>query len=136
MARHYQRDYIYGVQQQSNIHNTLKEYFRSDTFKSTKGQYCKYDFEDDNCIFELKSRKCNKNLYDTTLLTCNKIINTSKHQIFIFNFKDEICYLKYDEEIFKTFEKKLYSRTNDDSLMLEYFFVPLANLTTIKKKIE
>lgn len=136
MSRHYQKDYLFGIQEQKNIFDTIKEYFQSQTFRETTEKYSKYDFEDDTHIFELKSRKCKKNTYPTTLLTCNKIIKSSKEQIFIFNFTDEICYLKYDEKIFNTFDKKPYSRKyfETETDMLEYYFIPLENLTTLKLK--
>jgi len=130
----YHKDYSYGKKQQEIIIDILKDYFDSPNMKATPERYCKWDFEDDKNLYELKSRKNRKNQYPTTLLTCNKVISSDKQQIFVFNFTDQICYLKYDKHVFDTFERKPYSRINKEEDMTDYFFVPLEYLTTLKIK--
>ena len=130
----YPKDYEYGKQKEEDIYPLLKTFFNSPALERTPQRYCKYDFEDRDATYEVKSRKCNKHTYPTTLLTLNKIINTTKDQYFIFNFTDEICYIKYDKAVFDTFECKPYSRINQADDMTDYLFIPLANLTTLKIK--
>jgi len=131
----YPKDYEYGKQKEEDIYPTLKEFFNSPALERTTDKYCKYDFEDRDAIYEVKSRKCKKNTYATTLLTRNKILTAEKRdQYFIFNFTDEICYIKYDPTLFDTFKCEPYSRINELSDMTDYLYIPLENLTTLKIK--
>lgn len=65
-------------------------------------------------------------------MTCNKVSTKDKELFFVFNFIDELCYIRYNEEVFSTFEKKPYSRINAEYDMKDYFFIPIENLITIK----
>jgi hypothetical protein len=74
------------------------------------------DFVDEinKYFFELKSRRINKNKYDTTFINFCKIteadrlisLDLSTKIYFIFNFSDKLTYIKYDKELFKTFQIK------------------------------
>ncbi len=129
----FEKDYLYGVQKQKEILSILRDHFGND-LKETIGRWKKYDFYSDKSIFELKSRKNTKTRYPTTLLTCNKVVSESgKDLIFLFNFTDELCYIKYDEKVFSTFERRLFSRINESFDEKDYFYIPIERLTTIKK---
>jgi hypothetical protein len=129
----FENDYLYGIQKQKEILPILRDHFGND-LKETVGRWKKYDFYSDKSIFELKSRKNTKTQYPTTLLTCNKVVSVSgKDLIFLFNFTDQLCYIKYDPDLFSTFEKRLFSRINESFDEKDYFYIPIERLTTIKK---
>jgi len=129
----FENDYLYGIQKQKEILPILRDHFGND-LKETVGRWKKYDFYSDKSIFELKSRKNRKAQYPTTLLTCNKVVSESgKDLIFLFNFTDQLCYIKYDPDLFSTFERRLFSRINESFDEKDYFYIPIERLTMIKK---
>lgn len=97
------------------------------------GRWEKHDFINKKFNIEVKSRKCKYNTYPTTLLTCNKIVEEENKKLyFVFNFTDGIYYIRYRKPLFDTFEKKLFSRINQEYDMKEYYYIPIEYL----KKIE
>jgi hypothetical protein len=130
---HFQKDYIYGVQQEATILPILQQHF-GNTLSRNNERWGKYDFYNENSIFELKSRKNKKCAYPTTLMTCNKVVKIDEKDLyFLFNFTDELCCIKYEPSLFETFEKKNYSRINQTFDEKEYYFIPVCNLETIIK---
>lgn len=127
---HYQIDYLYGKEQEKKVYPILKEHFDENLTQSP--DHSKHDFESDTVTIELKSRKCNFNTYPTTLLTCNKIVETSKRQIFCFNFQDGIYYIEYDPKLFDQFLKKSFSRSRRSGDYKMYYYIPIEDLTLIK----
>ena len=51
---------------------------------------------------------------------------------FVFDFKDELCYIPYNKETFSMFEKRMYSRVDDIEDEKEYYFIPIECLKTIQ----
>jgi hypothetical protein len=82
-------DYLRGRIIQSQILPLIQEYFKNE-IKENPGRFAKYDFEDAENVYELKSRTNKKDAYPTTLMTCNKITDTEKKIIFLFAFTDEL----------------------------------------------
>ena len=85
----------------------LKNKFGDDVVAVTD-KFCSYDFKNDECIFELKSRRCLKNSYLTTMIGMNKIKKyeaMNKRIILCFSFIDKDCFIEYnlnDEFIVET----------------------------------
>jgi hypothetical protein len=130
---HFQKDYLYGIQQEAKILPILQNHF-GNTLERNKERWGKFDFYNDKSIFELKSRTNKKNAYPTTLMTCNKVVSIEDKELyFLFNFIDELAYIKYDPILFETFEKKNYSRINQSYDEKEYYFIPIQHLETIIK---
>lgn len=130
---HFQKDYIYGTQQEAKILPILQDHFGKDLIRNQE-RWGKYDFYNEKSIFELKSRTNRKNAYPTTLMTCNKVVNIEDKELyFLFNFTDELAYIKYDPILFDTFERKNYSRINQSFDEKEYYFIPIQYLATILK---
>jgi hypothetical protein len=132
MSRHFQKDYIYGKQQENIILPLIEQYF-DDNITQTPNQYDKYDSTSNFYNFELKSRKNKFNTYPTTMITKNKLIKTDKQLILLFNFLDGLYYIKYDPIIFDTFESKLFKRPEVCTFPLEHVLIPIGDLKLIKK---
>ena len=133
MARSFKSDYSFGKKNEVNILSRINNYFKDD-IKEVQKQTEVFDFEGNLNIYELKSRTNTYKAYNTTLLGYNKIIKANKGQVFIFSFTDGLYYIKYEEEIFKTFEKKMFVRNqrndyNDTEKL--YIFIPIDKLTKI-----
>jgi hypothetical protein len=131
---HYENDYQFGATQQKLIFPEVKDFFDVDNIKMNDPKFAKYDYTSDDAEFEVKSRKIKKNAYSTTMLTCNKVTETEKAIIFIFNFLDEICWIQYDADLFNTFTKTKFSRAQIEEDEKDYFYIPLKHLETIKVK--
>jgi hypothetical protein len=132
MKRHFEHSYKFGKQQEIKILPIIEEYF-NDNITQTTNQYDKYDFISTLYNFELKSRTNIYKKYNTTMITGNKLKETDKQLILLFNFTDSLYYIKYNEEVFNTFEKKLFKREGVCTYPLEHFFIPIEKLTLIKK---
>jgi len=132
MARHFQKDYLFGKQEEIKILPLIEQYF-DDNITQTTEQYDKYDFISTLYNFELKSRTNNYKKYNTTMITCNKLKENEKQLILLFNFTDGLYYINYNEEVFNTFDKKLFKRTGVCADALEHVFIPIEKLTLIKK---
>jgi hypothetical protein len=97
----YQLDKQMGRFNEELLLPTLRKSFNTTIRKG--GEYEKFDFIDERgVLYELKSRRCRKNTYPTTLLPKHKVLG--KEQYFIFRFTDKVCYIKFDAAIFATFE--------------------------------
>jgi hypothetical protein len=136
---HYHEDYLKGTKAQHEIFADVVKYFAdydiSGCIVENLQEYAKYDYESDDMVFEVKTRfDVARTTYKTTMMTCNKITDTKKGIIFIFNFTDEISWIQYDAELFNTFERKQFSRAGIESDEKEYFYIPVHLLETIKKK--
>lgn len=136
---HYKEDFKKGTKAQQEILPDVKKYFLDynleGDIKENPDTYAKYDYECDDAVFEVKTRfDISRNTYNTTMITCDKVTEIDKAIIFIFNFSDEISWIQYDEELFKTFEKKLFSRAERVSDLKYHFYIPVQYLQTIKKK--
>jgi len=128
---HVEQDYQFGIKEQSKVLPLLKEFFGREIVEETN-KWSKYDFSDDQALYELKTRKNKKRAYPTTLMTCNKVCTTDKELYFVFNFTDELCIIRYTQDLFNGFERKLFSRIDSKQDEKEYFFIPIEYLTTIK----
>ena len=91
MLKSYFEDYKYGIAEEEKIRTLLINHF-----------ICLAS----NNKFELKSRRNNKNHYPTTIIPVDKVI-TNDNLYFIFNFIDKCCYIKYNEDQFKQFNKRI-----------------------------
>jgi hypothetical protein len=134
----YENDYLWGEAQQRKIFPVLEKKWKA---LRQQPRYAKYDAISEHVNMEIKSRKNLKyNSYPTTLLTMNKISDTSKTNIFVFNFvfdmqrdMSEIYYIEYDAEKFSKYEKKMFSRANIKSDEKEYVYIPVADLTFLHR---
>jgi len=131
----YKIDYETGKEAEDIVLNDIELFFE-DNIQKINSRYSKYDYEGDKYIYELKTRN---NLYcsfPTTLIASDKIITKSpKRQIFLFNFKDGLYYIKYKEKKFMKFDLKPFCRNkrNDyNDLEKLYYYIPIEKL----KKIE
>jgi hypothetical protein len=129
----YKSDYSFGKKSEDKVLEKINNYFK-DNIKPIEKRYELYDYEGDLNIYELKSRTNTYRAYNTTLLGYNKIINNCKSQVFLFSFTDGLYYINYNEELFNSFEKKMFVRNQrsdyNDTLKL-YIFIPIEKLIKI-----
>ena len=70
----FKNDYATGLKSENEMMPILINYFNRD-IKKTFNKYCKYDFEDNEYKYELKTRNNKYSTYPTTIVGCDKITN-------------------------------------------------------------
>lgn len=128
-------DNKFGLEQEEVILPDLEKYF-GEKFVKSENIMSVYDSYNDNRQIEIKSRRNIYAKYSTTLIGRNKAINTNKEQLFVFNFIDSIYYIKYNDELFKSWVSPFcrFTRKNFNDKHKDYFYIPIDKLTLIKKK--
>jgi hypothetical protein len=124
------KDLEFGLKKELDILPIIKLYFKRDIQK-TIDKFCNYDFYDSKYNYELKSRRCSVNKYDTTLLPSDKIKN---RMIYLFSFLDGLYYIKYNKEKFDTFETKKFvrnKRSDTVDVYKSYVYIPSNKLKKI-----
>jgi len=133
MPSFYPRDYKAGIIEQSKLLPVIKNYFNKD-IKEIENRYSTFDYECNECYYELKTRTNNYKKYPTTLIGRNKI-EASKDIILIFKYTDCLTYIKYDKELFDTFEIKQFDRNIKEPNKRDYIYIPINYLKIIENYI-
>ena len=128
----WESSYIYGKRKEEVVLNIIREYFGKEIKRSSKGRFAKYDYFDDETYYELKSRTNTKNCYPTTMITQNKVESCDKDLKLLFNFRDCLAYIKYDEEQFKHYNTEQFSRLGADWDEKPHLYIPVDHLTVIQ----
>jgi len=93
-------DYNFGITQEKTLLPTLQKKF-GETLSRATNKYCRYDFHNDSCLIELKSRRCKSTTYPTTMIGENKLQMAKRQEkdvYFCFGFTDGLFYHKYNPE--------------------------------------
>jgi len=104
----FRNDYIYGKNSEIEILDKLRIFFKAD-LEIVEHKYSLFDYAAKDILIELKSRRCTKNFYESTMIGCNKLINaghkinknSSLKIIFVFKFIDCLTYWNFTEEKMK-----------------------------------
>ena len=125
----YKKDYEFGKDKEDKILTYLNNYFKRNIIKSEE-RYCTYDFYDAKYKYELKSRRCSVNTYDTTMIP---VMKCKKRTYLLFLFTDGLYYIKYKEHKFKDFEIKNFVKFREDKkdVKKEYYYIPTDKLKKI-----
>ena len=107
----------------------LQNYFNM-SIRKTENAYEKYDYIDDaGTKYELKTRRNRMDAFPTTLIPKHKVIDGSE-LYFVFNFIDKISYIKYDKDLFETFETKTLvdGRYGYEREGVDHYLIPIGML--------
>ena len=88
----YQMDLEFGHTEENRVKSILENYFGN---LNTLDKYNPFDFENENYLIELKSRRIPHNQYDTAMVNYSKLLKTSKEKrdrYIIFNYSDGLFY--------------------------------------------
>jgi hypothetical protein len=128
----YPESYKFGKPEEAKILPLLISYFKKD-IKQDPRQHAVHDYYDDNTRYEVKSRTNALNAYPTTMIPENKTV-CDKKVILLFNFTDCIAFIEYNEEKFKNYEHKMFSRARVKWDEKPYIYIPITDLTVIHRK--
>ena len=108
-------DIDYGLEREEPVILTLRQYFNDNGIYKTEPKFCQYDalsYNNTKIAYEIKSRRCLKNTYPTTLIPVGKCFNMNDYDIiFVFNFEDKLCYIKFDFDLFTKYENQFGLKT-------------------------
>lgn len=129
-------DLKYGFDFEEKNFEILRDNFDPTLRRTKKGNV--FDYEGDNCVIELKSRRNTKDKYPTTMVGYNKLIkarNLKKPAVFCFQFTDGLYYYIYD---FNDYDKgiidiKIGGRCDRGiNEFKEYAFIDVSVLKSLK----
>ena len=113
------KEVIYGVDKENDLLQTIKNKFGNDIIK-IENKFSIYDFGNDDILIELKSRKCKKCSFNTTMIGQNKIDYLYKQYDMynktcycMFNFSDGLYYININKETVKQFNMNQSGGRND-----------------------
>jgi hypothetical protein len=132
----YNKDYNYGKSKEIEALPIIQKYFNDNTIYQTKERYNPFDYIGTDAVYDIKSRTNTYSRYPTTLLKYYHVDKKPKDKdlIFLFYFTDGLYYIKYDPELFKTFdinELKRGDRVGKTDLHELHLMIPINKLTPI-----
>jgi len=101
MPSFYPIDNKRGLLDQKKLLPVIKDFFKKEIIE-IENKYSAFDYECDECYYELKTRTNNYKKYPTTMIGRNKI-EANKDIILLFKYTDCLTYIKYEKELFDTF---------------------------------
>ena len=127
------KDRLYGFDQEEKMKEIIEKALDIKLERSDKNAV--YDFinKDKKILIELKSRRCRKNQYKTTMISCHKIGELLKkveegYTVYLFfNYLDCVCYYEFTQ-----YNKDWVSvsgrwdRFRDE--LNNYYFIPIEEL--------
>lgn len=127
---HYEQSYQFGKEQEKQVLAVLRDHFNRD-IKEYEDRYAHHDFYDDEYDYELKSRTNKKDAFPDTMITMNKLQQLTKPLILVFNYRDQLCFIKYNPDSFAGYRKQMFARSQRDCDKKEHIFIPIDALETI-----
>ena len=130
------QDYNFGINSQNEVLQKLRQYFDSE-LEIIEYKYSLFDYHAKDILIELKSRKCTKDFYETTIIGCKKLLDAANKQsecsnlkiYFVFKFIDCITYWEFSSTKMKQLKIQKNGR-NDRGRKEEglYFHIPNKDL--------
>lgn len=129
---HYEQSYKFGKKEEEKVLPVICQYFNKE-IQEYPDRFAHHDFFDAETDYELKSRTNNKDAYPDTMITMDKMVNLTKPLILLFNYKDCLCYIKYDPDRFAGYRKQMFARSQRDCDKKEHIFIPITDLIVIDR---
>ena len=112
-------DYNFGINSDCEVLQKLRAHFNPH-LEIIDYKFSLYDYECENLLIELKSRKCSKDFYDSTIIGCKKLIDAANKQslrsdlkiYFVFRFIDCITYWEFSSIKMKTLKIQTGGRSD------------------------
>jgi hypothetical protein len=125
------QDLAFGLNNEKLLKNRIQQI--TGTLKHTP-VYHSFDYYNNTCFVELKSRNCNFDKYDTTMIGMNKIkkcIEPTKDYYFFFSFADnQLLYWKYITTDFEIKQGGRFDRGKPE--LNDYLYIPIKELIPVQ----
>lgn len=111
-------DLIFGSKNENKVLPIIRKFFGfSDLEIDENNPFSTIDFKNDFILVELKSRRINHNKYNTCFIGYNKFKhfkkNNDKECYIVYKYEDGLYYVKFNYELFKTFERQMQNTWRD-----------------------
>ncbi len=130
----FQRDLDFGFKAEDDLFSKIKENYGENICKTAKN--CRVDYESEDVLIELKSRRNTYSKYPTTMISKSKIdymLKSGKRSICLFNFTDGVYNIEITENIVRQFELREGGRWDRGRPeMSQYYYIPIEILTKLK----
>ena len=127
------RDLEFGFQKEDDLFSRIKDKYGENICKTAKT--CRVDYESEDVLIELKSRRNTYNKYPTTMISKSKIeymLKSGKRSICLFSFTDGLYNIEITENIIEQFELREGGRWDRGRPELnQYYYIPIEILTEI-----
>lgn len=93
------KEYKYGLKGELACSELICNKFN---VKKNSNRWATFDYESDEYLVELKTRRCNSTQYKDVMMNAPKIDKarkTDKKVIFVFNFLDGVFYWEFDKNV-------------------------------------
>jgi hypothetical protein len=129
-------DYNFGIESEKQLLTKLQTQFDSN-LKLSSSNYSLFDYESNLTYVELKTRRCTKHYYRSTIVGVNKIdraldlkrLHINIKIYFVFKFIDYICYWQFDEIEMNSFLKSIKTRNDRHKReTAQYLEIPINKL--------
>jgi len=125
----YEDDYIWGSGQEALLYPLLKQHYHDEELvHHCDNRNAKFDMTSHRKKrnTEIKSRKCKTYTYSTMEISLDKCIELDGYETdLVFNCIDAVIKIKYNAELFKTFERKFKARDNKKGAEKWHIYIPV-----------
>ena len=132
----FQKDLQFGLQSEKDLLPTIRNFFNDQTIERTTTKFSANDYFSSNKRLELKSRTFRYDKYETTMIGLNKVKDAIKFDgeyYFLFKFTDGLYFIKYEKELFDTFQIKMGGRQDRNiNEFNKYVYIPIEYLEEIQ----
>ena len=130
------KDLEFGLGNELKILPKIQNYFCDNTIEKINIRNCPFDYQSADCLYELKTRRCNRCQYKTTIFPTSKFkFIPDKKKILLFDFLDGTFFIEYNNILFETFKTETkqfrYDRPGIDK-PVEYIHIPSELLLPLK----
>jgi len=126
-------DLKFGFKQEDKLFPKICNKFGDDLIKTD--QMCRWDYESNTVVIELKSRRNKKNTYPTTMIGKQKVdlmMESGKRVISMFKFTDGLYYIEVTKDNICKFEIDRGGRSDRgvDEVNI-YYYIPVEMLSLL-----
>lgn len=131
------QDLAFGLSSETKHKVTLESFFKCGLKKTGTYDAMDYTNEAQTIFIEMKTRRVNHNQYPTALIGKNKVdfcATSDADCYFVYIYLDGNFYVKYDPELFATFECADYQRGWREGGIQPrqlFYFIPHEHLTAL-----
>ncbi len=130
-------DLQYGLDKEDFLFSQLKSAFGEDLCKTSN--MCRWDFESDYVLVELKSRRNKYSAYPSTMISKGKIdamlsksSKSNKQSFCVFNFTDDVYFIEITPSIIDKFEIRQGGRCDRGRAEFnQYYYIPIELLSPL-----
>jgi hypothetical protein len=124
------KDLQFGFQREDDLFSKMKDKYGENICKTQAG--CRVDYESEDVLVELKSRRNKYRTYPTTMISKGKIdymLNSDKQSFCAFSFTDGLYDIEITPDIISKFELKQGGRWDRGRAELnQYYYIPIEML--------